>query len=100
MSPSLKKQKIQEARISLALAQKAVMDTPRSDRKNPLWDTIDELQDIIAGLLTSVNGLVEALEAEDADGPDLDALTKLGELKASGILTSEEFDAQKARVLG
>ena len=30
----------------------------------------------------------------------LDELTKLGALKESGVLTQEEFDAQKARLLG
>ena len=30
----------------------------------------------------------------------IEQLTKLGELKAAGILTDAEFDTQKARVLG
>ncbi|MDV6267672.1 MULTISPECIES: SHOCT domain-containing protein [Rhodococcus] len=30
----------------------------------------------------------------------IEQLTKLGELKAAGILTDAEFDAQKARILG
>ncbi len=33
-------------------------------------------------------------------GPDMfDQLQRLGELKASGVLTEEEFSAQKARIL-
>lgn len=30
----------------------------------------------------------------------IEQLTKLGELKAAGILTDAEFDSQKARILG
>lgn len=30
----------------------------------------------------------------------LEQLTKLGELKAAGVLTEEEFQAQKAKILG
>ena len=30
----------------------------------------------------------------------LDQLTRLGELRASGVLTDAEFDTQKARILG
>ncbi|MCU0259385.1 MAG: SHOCT domain-containing protein [Ilumatobacteraceae bacterium] len=36
-----------------------------------------------------------AMSADDK----LDALTKLGELKAAGILTDAEFDAEKAKIL-
>ena len=36
-----------------------------------------------------------------ASGPDtLEQLKELGELKAAGVLTQEEFDAQKAKILG
>jgi transcription initiation factor TFIID subunit TAF12 len=39
--------------------------------------------------------------APAAGGGDVVAqLTKLGELKAQGILTEEEFNAQKAKILG
>ncbi len=35
------------------------------------------------------------------EGPsDLDQLTQLGELHASGVLTDDEFAAQKAKILG
>jgi hypothetical protein len=38
--------------------------------------------------------------APEAPAPDpLDQLKKLGELKAAGVLTQAEFDAQKARIL-
>ena len=33
-------------------------------------------------------------------GVDLEKLQQLGELRDSGVLTEEEFQAQKARVLG
>lgn len=35
-----------------------------------------------------------------ATGDVIDQLTRLGELRAAGVLTEEEFAAQKARVLG
>ena len=36
-----------------------------------------------------------------ASGQDtLEQLKELGELKAAGVLTQEEFDAQKAKILG
>ena len=38
--------------------------------------------------------------AAPAGGDMLDQLQKLGELKASGVLTEEEFAAQKAKILG
>ena len=37
--------------------------------------------------------------AAPAGGDMLDQLQKLGELKASGVLTEEEFAAQKAKIL-
>lgn len=41
----------------------------------------------------------EAPVAEDM-GTKLAQLQQLGELKAQGILTDEEFDAQKTKILG
>jgi hypothetical protein len=42
-----------------------------------------------------------AAPAAAAEGPSvLDQLKELGELKASGVLTEEEFAAQKAKLLG
>ncbi|WP_030766349.1 SHOCT domain-containing protein [Streptomyces sp. NRRL F-2664] len=38
--------------------------------------------------------------AADDMGSKLDQLQKLGELKAQGLLTEEEFAAQKAKLLG
>lgn len=44
------------------------------------------------------------LPPQTAPAPSMDAkieqLTKLGELKAAGVLTDAEFDSQKARILG
>jgi hypothetical protein len=37
--------------------------------------------------------------AADSTGDMLDQLSKLGQLKADGVLTQAEFDAQKARIL-
>ncbi len=37
--------------------------------------------------------------ATDSTGDMLDQLSKLGQLKADGVLTQAEFDAQKARIL-
>ena len=43
----------------------------------------------------------EQRAAPETPAPDpLDQLQKLGELKAQGILTEEEFAAQKAKILG
>src|SRR6478609_7263320 len=41
-----------------------------------------------------------AAASADAASDMLDQLTKLGELKAAGVLTEEEFESQKARILG
>jgi hypothetical protein len=41
-----------------------------------------------------------APEAAPAGDDRLEQLSKLGELKAQGILTEEEFAAEKARILG
>jgi hypothetical protein len=40
-----------------------------------------------------------AAAASPSGGDVLDQLTKLGELKAAGVLTEAEFQAQKARIL-
>ena len=40
-----------------------------------------------------------AQPAAASQGDMLDALQKLGELKAAGVLTEAEFQAQKARIL-
>jgi Short C-terminal domain len=75
---------------------------------------------VIAGTATSVSNRVSRRQAnrwaqqesvsyaEPAPPPSgvpssqdtLEQLTKLGELKAAGVLTQEEFDAQKAKILG
>jgi hypothetical protein len=41
-----------------------------------------------------------AAPAASAEDDTIAQLTKLGELKAAGILTEEEFAAQKAKILG
>jgi Short C-terminal domain len=100
MSEGGKAQKITEAKFALTRAKDAIRDEPRQDRANPLWDTIDEIQDIVAGLLTALGSLIEAVEQDDRPtGPDLNALAKLGDLRDSDVLTDEEFAAQKARLL-
>jgi hypothetical protein len=38
--------------------------------------------------------------AQGGGGSTIDQLKELGELKAQGILTEEEFAAQKAKILG
>lgn len=38
--------------------------------------------------------------AADNPGVDLAQLQQLGELRAAGVLTEDEFQAQKARILG
>lgn len=80
---------------------------------------------VVAGTATAVSGRVqrrqqgrwaaqEAQEAQPASSPPpapaapspggmeakLEQLKQLGELKASGVLTDAEFEAQKARILG
>lgn len=77
---------------------------------------------VVAGTATAVSGRVSrrqqnkyaeqdqqaqqqasapAPAASAADGTDarLDQLQQLGELKASGVLTDAEFEAQKAKIL-
>ena len=44
-------------------------------------------------------GDVRAALASGDMGSILEQLTKLGELKAAGVLTDAEFEAQKARIL-
>jgi hypothetical protein len=41
-----------------------------------------------------------AAPAAPSEDDTLEQLTKLGQLHASGVLTDEEFEAQKARILG
>jgi hypothetical protein len=76
---------------------------------------------VIAGTATSVSNRVSRrqgerwsqqeqqqapMQAESAPPPQagqsstIDQLKELGELKAQGILTEEEFAAQKAKILG
>ncbi|WP_344428197.1 SHOCT domain-containing protein [Pseudonocardia ailaonensis] len=78
---------------------------------------------VIAGTASSVAGRVTARQqaaardqqeldefrrsaapaaAPQPASPDdlLDRLTRLGELRAAGVLTEDEFSAQKARILG
>jgi hypothetical protein len=40
-----------------------------------------------------------AAPVDDSTGRKIDQLKELGELKASGVLTEEEFAAQKAQIL-
>jgi hypothetical protein len=69
---------------------------------------------VIAGTATAVSNRVSRRQAERwseqdeqdygepeaAPQPDkLDQLKQLGELKASGVLTEAEFEAQKAKIL-
>jgi hypothetical protein len=61
---------------------------------------------VVAGTASSVAGRVSARQqaAADAGAPSgVDhlhtQLTKLGELRQAGLLTDEEFAAQKARLL-
>jgi hypothetical protein len=42
----------------------------------------------------------EAAPAQGGGSSTIDQLKELGELKAQGILTEEEFAAQKAKILG
>ena len=47
------------------------------------------------------SGQAPAPAAADEETPDvMEQLKKLGELHASGVLTDEEFAAQKAKLLG
>jgi hypothetical protein len=66
---------------------------------------------VIAGTATAVSGKVAAAQGvalappvaqAPPQGVDemLDRLTRLGELRAAGILTEEEFATQKARIVG
>jgi hypothetical protein len=77
---------------------------------------------VVAGTATTVSNRVSRRQAnkwarEDAPAPEpqyapppaappaapaesrIDKLTKLGELKAQGVLTDDEFNAEKARIL-
>ncbi len=44
--------------------------------------------------------MAEAPPPAAAAADPIEQLTKLGELHASGVLTDEEFAAQKAKILG
>jgi Short C-terminal domain len=73
---------------------------------------------VIAGTATSVSNRVSrrqanrwsAQDASSAEAPvqsagpsqgdQLEQLKELGELKSSGVLTEQEFQAQKAKILG
>jgi Short C-terminal domain len=45
-------------------------------------------------------GMAAAASSPPTEGDSLDQLEKLGRLHASGVLTDEEFAAQKAQILG
>ena len=54
------------------------------------------------GAMAGPAGVAQATAAAAASPPGgdvLDQLAKLGELKAAGVLTDAEFQAQKARIL-
>ncbi len=71
---------------------------------------------VIAGTATAVSNRVSRRQAErwqgqeaqeqppppaaESAGSTIDQLKELGELKAQGVLTDEEFAAQKAKILG
>jgi hypothetical protein len=71
---------------------------------------------VIAGTATAVSGMVAGRQGAASPPPDappppataasaamsdtaIDQLKKLAELRAAGVLTEEEFNAQKARLL-
>jgi hypothetical protein len=55
-------------------------------------------RDIASVRLTAINPTAAAAPPSSADRIQL--LARLGDLRSSGVLTDEEFQAQKARVLG
>jgi hypothetical protein len=57
---------------------------------------------VVAGTATAVSGRVARRQEESAaaaPGPDLKQLKELATLRDQGVLTDEEFAAQKAKIL-
>lgn len=67
--------------------------TFKKDKEQALFDAIE------AGRSGSASPAPRAPVAEPGGGDTLAALSKLGELKAAGVLTEEEFSAKKAELL-
>jgi PH (Pleckstrin Homology) domain-containing protein/putative oligomerization/nucleic acid binding protein len=71
----------------------------KAEIKNVQKDDGKEIVDLIRHRLTSPPP-VQRAEAAPAEGPDVyDQLRKLGELRDAGVLTPEEFDEKKSRLL-
>lgn len=78
-------------------------------KKGQSWGLFTLLAVIISPVLTLIVALIvedKSQGSSDRDAPepessndDLERLKKLGELHTSGVLTDEEFAAEKARVL-
>ena len=71
--------------------------SPRSDAQTAA-DRTGYYQDDVDAQQQPIPDQRAAPEADTSSM--LDQLKQLGELKASGVLTEEEFAAQKARILG
>jgi hypothetical protein len=91
------REKLAEAATTLAQMNRDLQNRTKDELK--LWNDIHELQVVAGGLAAAVGLLIQVFEMDKSASPDLEALSKLGELKESGILTAEEFETQKARIL-
>jgi hypothetical protein len=69
--------------------------------KNVLKDQCKSFADSVRARISPTTESVQAPSPPQQREPDLvDQLERLGKLKEQGILTEEEFTAQKAKILG
>jgi len=79
------------ARTAVIAGTATAVSNRVSRRQANRWAQEDQPQD---------SGAYEEQPAAAAPAPDpLEQLKQLGELKASGVLTDAEFEAQKAKIL-
>jgi len=85
------------ARTAVIAGTATAVSNRVSKRQGERWSEQEQQQAVQA---QSAPAAAAPAPAQGAASSTIDQLKELGELKAQGILTEEEFAAQKAKILG
>ena len=87
------------ARVAVVAGTATAVSNRVSRRQGGRWAEKDQQQPADDQPAAAPPPAPEAASAPDMDDK-LDQLKQLGELKTSGVLTEQEFEAQKSSILG